>query len=134
MQRMLSESTDSAKAYYAQTSRHQQQLRTIEELGYERALRDAADLVGTAIADIAAERQRQIDAEGWTPEHDDDHDTGEMAQAAACYLIHDLFLGTWPWDLVWFKPTDRRRDLVKAGALIIAEIERLDRAAAKVPA
>jgi hypothetical protein len=29
----------------------------------------------------------------------------------------------------WWKPTNRRRDLVKAGALILAEIERLDRAA-----
>ncbi|MFN3321313.1 MAG: hypothetical protein ACK43M_21435, partial [Allorhizobium sp.] len=35
----------------------------------------------------------------------------------------------WPWGIEWWKPTDRRRDLVKAGALIIAEIERLDRAA-----
>ncbi|UVC14756.1 hypothetical protein [Mesorhizobium onobrychidis] len=42
MQRMETETTDGAKAYYAQTSRHQQQLRTIEELGYERGLRDAA--------------------------------------------------------------------------------------------
>jgi len=38
--------------------------------------------------------------------------------------------GCWPikWMAAWFKPTDPRRDLVKAGALCIAEIERLDRA------
>lgn len=40
----------------------------------------------------------------------------------------------WPWDESWWKPTNRRRDLVKAGALILAEIERLDRAEAPKPA
>jgi hypothetical protein len=34
----------------------------------------------------------------------------------------------WPWSQDWWKPTNPRRDLVKAGALIAAEIERLDRA------
>lgn len=37
----------------------------------------------------------------------------------------------WPWDGKWWKPTTARRDLVKAAALIVAEIERLDRLAAK---
>ncbi|HHW2459226.1 TPA: AAA family ATPase [Pseudomonas aeruginosa] len=36
----------------------------------------------------------------------------------------------WPWDEQWWKPTSARRDLVKACALALAEIERLDRAAA----
>lgn len=89
-----------------------------------------------AIDDIAAERQRQIDAEGWTPEHDDEHTDGALAKAAACYAaprMHaDPRIATpigWPgdWDFKWWRPTDRRRDLVKAGALIVAEIERLDR-------
>lgn len=53
-QRMQTETTDSAKAYYAQTSRHQQQLRTIEELGYERGLRDAA-LAAAALAGTTQE-------------------------------------------------------------------------------
>lgn len=37
----------------------------------------------------------------------------------------------WPasWRPSWWKPKDRRRDLVRAGALILAEIERMDRAA-----
>jgi hypothetical protein len=91
----------------------------------------------SALDDIAAERRRQIDAEGWTPEHDDAHRIGEMAQAAACYAIGSGFRDTiegdeqrrplWPWDWSWWKPKDRRRDLVRAGALIVAEIERLDR-------
>jgi hypothetical protein len=35
----------------------------------------------------------------------------------------------WPWHDDWWKPKDRRRDLIRAAALIVAEIERLDRAA-----
>lgn len=94
----------------------------------------------TAIEDIAAERRRQIEVETWTVNHDDTHDTGEMARAAAAYALSagpgsierlSIIPRIWPWDWVWFKPRDRRRDLVRAGALIVAEIERLDRAAAR---
>ncbi|HHG5326055.1 TPA: hypothetical protein ACPWPG_001447 [Pseudomonas aeruginosa] len=35
----------------------------------------------------------------------------------------------WPWDEQWWKPSTARRDMVKACALALAEIERLDRAA-----
>lgn len=88
--------------------------------------------------DVLAERQRQITSEGWTTEHDDVHDGAEMAHAAACYTICAAQKDghkappppAWPWDFSWWKPTDPRRDLVKAGALILAEIERLDRAKA----
>ena len=92
---------------------------------------------GEAVAwrDVLAERRRQIVAEGWTPEHDDGHAQGEMADAAALYaslrVRHIAGFATWPWSPDWFKPKDRRRDLVKAGALILAEIERLDRKDAK---
>lgn len=41
----------------------------------------------TVLEEIAAERQRQIEVEGWTPNHDDEHDRGEMANAAACYAL-----------------------------------------------
>jgi hypothetical protein len=88
----------------------------------------------SAIDDIAAERKRQIEVEGWTAEHDDLHRDGVLARAAACYtdptypLIGHTFLPMgWPWGASWWKPTTRRRDLVKAAALIVAEIERLDR-------
>lgn len=40
--RLQNESGEAAKAYYAQNSRHQEQLRVAEEAGYERGLRDAA--------------------------------------------------------------------------------------------
>lgn len=90
-----------------------------------------------AARDVLAERHRQISAEGWTPEHDDEHSKGQLAAAGGCYaLFSDAYPNAkqcpaeWPWDAEWWKPTDYRRDLVKAGALILAEIERLDRAAA----
>lgn len=86
-----------------------------------------------AASDVLAERQRQVTAEGWTPEHDDEYQHCEMAVAAACYIMADDdpradIPELWPWPSEWWKPTDVRRDLVKAGALILAEIERLDRA------
>lgn len=96
-----------------------------------------------AARDVLAERQRQMDVEGWTPEHDDAHQGGQLARAAATYAITGSSDGRtvvddgstpsvtarlWPWEWPWFKPTNRRRNLVKAGALILAEIERLDRA------
>lgn len=88
-----------------------------------------------ALEDIAAERQRQMEVEGWTPAHDDEHSAGEMAHAGAAYAIgpafDEIISKVWPWDWTWWKPADKRRNLVKAGALIVAEIERIDRAAAK---
>ena len=80
------------------------------------------------IDEIAAERKRQIEVEGWTVEHDDKHSDGSLAMAATCYAtVYPLAGSYWPWDIKWWKPKDRRRDLIRAGALIVAEIERLDR-------
>ncbi|HHF0026177.1 TPA: DUF4406 domain-containing protein [Pseudomonas aeruginosa] len=97
--------------------------------------------VPQAWLDVQAERRRQITAEGWTPEHDDEHSHGQMARASACYALAGssapndgtaalLVSLAWPWDEQWWKPSTARRDLVKACALALAEIERLDRAAA----
>lgn len=107
-------------------------------------LPDAATL-SPGIAGIIAERARQVSVEGWTPEHDDCHRGGALALAASCYARHaglsDFQRETivrqgitpphWPWALNWWKPKDRRRDLIRAGALIVAELERLDRAEGK---
>lgn len=81
---------------------------------------------------IAAERERQKAVEGWTEAHDDEHRFGELAEAAVCYAMPDkleLPGDVWPFDQGWWKPTpkDRVRELVKAGALIAAEIDRLER-------
>lgn len=104
----------------------------------------------SVIDEIAAERRRQVEAEGWTPEHDDTHTLGELSLAAALYAIpYEARIGDEPlvkqeasigldmalqiacgWNL---KPEpDRRRRLVKAAALLVAEVERLDREAAHV--
>lgn len=93
-------------------------------------------MTSQAIEDIKEERARQKNVKGWTPEHDDTHVAGELAAAAACYAVPEHFRGdsltgflaqAWPWNWAHWKSTNRRRDLVKAGALIVAEIERLDR-------
>ena len=87
------------------------------------------------INEIAAERQRQIEVEGWSVDHDDQHADGSLAMAAAAYAhpLSKTAKWLWPpsWSLDWWKPKDRRRDLIRAAALIVAEIERLDRASAK---
>ena len=92
--------------------------------------------LSAAITDIIAERHRQQSAEGWTQEHDDTHDKAEMVLAAISYLMAvvnpNASQGWWPWDIRSWKPSSGRRDLVKAGALIAAEIERIDRQAAQV--
>ncbi|MXN28738.1 hypothetical protein [Delftia sp. CH05] len=106
-------------------------------------------VLSQAARDVLAERRRQVEAEGWTSEHDDQHDEGEMCFAAAGYaavasdnlqaisrgIDRDLTLDdnvypptNYPWPRSWeFKPCTPRRALVKAGALILAEIERIDR-------
>jgi len=86
----------------------------------------------TGIELITDERKRQIEIEGWTPEHDAQHSHAELLAAAICYA-HNAghFKMTsprmWPWDEKWWKPSvgDKVRDLVKAGALIAAEIDRM---------
>ncbi|HAT1683535.1 TPA: ead/Ea22-like family protein [Klebsiella oxytoca] len=96
-----------------------------------------------AATDVLAERHRQKAIEGWTPEHDDEHCNGELAIAASCYAImgareqclsdgeyqqsQKALPYTWPWDPAWWKPKGVRSDLVRAGALVLAEIERIDR-------
>ena len=106
-----------------------------------------------ATDDVLAERQRQIDAEGWTEAHDDQHGDRSLALAGACYakqyvgrawIFEDSEFGEqsyqadgmpddWPesWAEEWWKPKNPRRDLVRAAALLIAEIERMDREALK---
>jgi len=99
----------------------------------------------TGIELIAAERQRQIDAEGWTPEHDAEHRDRALARAAMCYVCNYVEQAwtldgvndknytaasvpyLWPteWDDASWKPKNPIADLTRAGALIAAELDRL---------
>lgn len=106
------------------------------EAGEKRIAELESRAFNPAILDVIAERQRQQSVEGWMPEHDDEHCNGELAMAAVCYINETGTVNRnggkpwgWPWDASWWKPNARRRNLVKAGALILAEIERIDRAA-----
>lgn len=91
----------------------------------------------TGIEIIAAERLRQIDVEGWDNDHDVLANSDEqLAEAAALYALPEIrrvyeynVNNLWPWDKKWWKPTpdDRVRELAKAGALIAAEIDRLQK-------
>lgn len=98
--------------------------------------------VSGAERDVLAERRRQILVEGWDANHDDTHDSGELALAGAGYSFNagcqlnphstvtlegEPFFWPTSWDPASWKPKTPREDLVRAGALILAEIERLDR-------
>lgn len=88
--------------------------------------------VPQAWLDVQAERRRQITAEGWTPDHDDLYCAAELPRAAAAYILsgaNDEAPAIWPFSAKWWKPRDARANYMRAGALILAEIERLDRAA-----
>ena len=88
---------------------------------------------------IRAERERQVAEECHTPEADDlsgRHGDLAIAAAAYCFAAHEMTEGAraaWPWNLADFKPKGARRDLVRAGALILAELERLKRAEPSLP-
>jgi len=98
-----------------------------------------------AIDEIAYERCRQKSKERFSQKHDDDHYRGELARAASCYAVASFLTPSqtgiihppsvrsngslwWPWDWKWWKPRSHRENLIRAAALIVAEIERLDRA------
>lgn len=109
------------------------------------AKRSAADARALALASVVGERERQRHGEHMSAAHDDAHYPGDLAKASAAYALEAARkLGViedgvyeprergaephfWPWESVWWKPKDPRRDLVRAAALLLAEIERIDR-------
>lgn len=118
------------------------QAETIAQLRRERDQALAGQLP-QAWLDVHAERRRQVEEEAFDPSHDDMPTRGQLARAAGCYALHAGGVGTrwpegigngcalfWPWDKGWWKPKTPRETLIRAGALIFAELERLDRAAA----
>lgn len=104
-----------------------------------------------AIDLIKEERKRQISEEGFTESHDDRHTSGEIGDAAICYASAAAKMARgesleyvrecvsamdrgfpWPWEESWWNPSSTQiKNLIKAGALIVAEIERLQRAEEK---
>ncbi|WP_288384631.1 hypothetical protein [uncultured Acinetobacter sp.] len=102
-----------------------------------------------AALDVLGERNRQIEQEHYSIEHDDSYQNNELPRAAASYVNNVVSRGwvfnsaygpeayqseevpdLWPWSDKYWKPKNPRRDLVKAAALIIAEIDRMDRSSA----
>ncbi|MCU4590009.1 hypothetical protein KTJ20_14905 [Acinetobacter ursingii] len=103
-----------------------------------------------AALDVIGERNRQIEQEHYSIEHDDSYQNNELPRAAASYVNNVVSRGwvfnsvygpeayqseevpdLWPWSDEHWKPKNPRRDLVKAAALIIAEIDRMDRSSAR---
>lgn len=98
---------------------------------------------------ISEERDRQILQNGYSPTHDDRYNSGEINDAAIAYAMAaakqargesveylrsavDTGEFPWPWEERWWKPSeDPIRNLVKAGALIAAEIDLLQRKSKK---
>jgi hypothetical protein len=99
------------------------------------ALRAQKSVSTTVGLEIVNERMRQVEAKGYAPDQDNLYIQRELLDGARAYLLsadHDRDAGSfvWPWPMEHFKPGAPRRDLIKAAALIVAEIERLDRIAA----
>lgn len=83
-----------------------------------------------AARDVLAERRRQVEAEGMTTDGDDRYHAAELPRAAASYILNganDEAPYIWPWSKSWWKPRDARANYVRAAALLLAEIERIDR-------
>ncbi|MCD0160107.1 hypothetical protein IHN63_02175 [Deinococcus sp. 6YEL10] len=96
-------------------------------------------VTGEITAALLEERRRQQEVEGWTLSHDANHQNGELAHCAAAYLMagpHDAerghALGRSLWEFAGkdYRPSDLWRNLVRGGALLIAEMERLHALAA----
>jgi hypothetical protein len=82
------------------------------------------------ISEIAAERQHQCSL-GYDEEHDDTYNNNELSDAAVCYVYAEekdrLTDCVWPWETEFWNPKTKRENLIRAAALIVAEIERMDR-------
>lgn len=85
-----------------------------------------------ALISILQERDKQIHTKGYQQEQDDSYMYGELSMAASCYALHSGVNSgcvpvNWPFDDIFWKPKSRRENLVRAAALLLAEIESLDR-------
>lgn len=133
------------KAQYCLKHRDTESVENWQDLLHDRLNFDTSRAVALtdAARDVLLERRRQIEVKGWTSDHDDEHTCEEMAVMAA-YLAMPIGVRNWRMNGTSHGPTlgqailpdgwfvrgeiDRRRELVKAAALALAEIERMDRA------
>lgn len=97
--------------------------------------------------DIKAERARQQAVEGYDEAHDDKHTQAQLFAAAYCFYQRAVnqcggdVLGAndpavipdgWPWEDEHWKPkASARQNFIVAGALALAECERLERLATR---
>lgn len=88
--------------------------------------------MSTGIGLIELERIRQITQKGFSVQHDSHWEAGQMAKAAICYAMNqrdrikfDAIDEIWPWSPDMFEPENRKWDLIRAGALIAAELDRI---------
>lgn len=84
--------------------------------------------ISQAIKLIERERNRQIERLGFGAEDDAEYTGQQLRQAAMAYLIPVRHADTpfiWPWSPSSYKPGTYLRNLVKSGALVAAEIDRL---------
>lgn len=84
----------------------------------------------TGIELIEEERRRQVEVEGWDTEHDDQYQRGVLGRAGTCYETANEetpIPPNWPWDAKYWKPKDKLSNLVRAGALYLAEVDKADR-------
>lgn len=89
----------------------------------------------SVLAEAEQERKHQVNDLGYDAKHDDSYKDYELARAASCYATTAIFGPDedvpllWPWDDRFWKPKGHRHNCIRAVALLIAEIERIDRAA-----
>lgn len=104
--------------------------KTSAKIGYPKRISADAFGFSQAAVDVLRERERQLSGEGFSPEGDSEYRKDELLRAADCYILSATGQKApahfWPWAPEWFKPKGRRRDLVRAAALIIADIDRTD--------
>lgn len=94
-----------------------------------------------AVRDIEMERDYQIKQKDCQTTRDDTYTDNQLIRAACSYALHATneaqggceqthatIMGVWPWPEGSFSKCDKRSSLVKAAALLVAEIERIDRA------
>lgn len=103
-------------------------LKLIENYKFENIISNEIESeINNFLNEVKLERIRQINDENYSLENDKKYINNELPRAAATYCLKNLNnrVSFWPWNIITFKPTNEKRDLIKASALIIAELQRI---------